>query len=454
MPTGIGLVFIFVGLYCFFRKRDYLFPLLLFSTIFPATSAISFGNLGIMPYYVLAPMFVIAQIFQGGIKKRFQGDVFLVAFAVLGVLSAILCPLFFAGVQVYSEHLGTSDLVFQTFPLVFSVANAAQAGYLLMNVLVVFAAASAFKSDKVWIGINAAFYCMIGTIAGELVALLLGVPFPYSLFENSPETASMQLIALDPTTRLHATCGEPSYAGLVLVVLFSIYFYRSYVLSEEGWKAILCAVGLFLVRSSSAMVALAAVIGLVVAFNLPVRVASATASSSIRMRQLVRLVGIAAVIGIALLSSSGRDLVQRWIIDKPGSGSYEHRTTMDKYSLQLVGNTYGIGVGTGSYRPSSLLASLLGNVGVLGTILFGMTFLGIIRGVPRNKAWLRWAMIAALLDMAIAIPDITEPFLWALTALVVHVSLPGRMLAGYVLPKRPYGTLPSVQRQIVQSADH
>lgn len=424
MPTGIGLVFFLLGLYYFFRKWEYLFPLLLFSAIFPATSAITFGSLWIMPYYLIAPLFILSQLLRGGITRRFRGSALLVGFTGLAVFSAIAFPFVFGGEQVYSPRLGSSDAVFQTFPLVFSVANIAQAAYIIINMLVVFAAASVLKTDKVWKGVNAAYYTMLGVIVCEATCFLLGIRFPYNILENNPDRASVGLRLLDLTARVHGTAGEPSYTGLVLITFFAAYLYRSYTSGKDGWKAILSAVMLVLVRSSSSLLTLGIVTALVILSNLPLRVSSSNSGSAIRMRQFLRFAFVCFLIGISFTSSTLRGIVDEFVFEKSETGSYEHRTTMDKYSLTLLVDTYGIGVGLGSYRPSSLIASLLGNMGLLGLLLFALVYLAIARSITSDQVWLRWALLASLIDMAIAIPDITEPFLWVLTALVVYVTVP------------------------------
>lgn len=420
MPTGIGVVCIASGLYLAIWKPHLLLGLLLFSTIFPASSALTFGSLWIMPYNILAFIFVLSEHFRRNRGRRptyFPGQSLLLAFAGLGFLSAFVLPFVFAGIPVYSPRLGSSDETFTTFPLIFSTGNIAQAAYLLLNVATVFAAAGAEKTTEIWRGVTAAFYCLTGTIVLELICMILGIAYPYGLIENNPDRPSLIARVIDPSTRLQGTCGEPSYSGLVLVCFFGVFFYRYYMRKSGGFRTLISAAALLLIRSGSAFASMTAVATAIVLFNPPIRF-----PATMRLRRLIRLVPIVVIVGFAVSSPLARGLFQEWIVDKPTTGSYEHRTTMDSYSITLLKDTFGVGVGIGSYRPSGLWASLLGNVGVVGTAIFVLLCLQINLVVSAENAWLRWACLAVLLDMGIAIPDINQPVLWGLMAMIVYVS--------------------------------
>jgi hypothetical protein len=109
-------------------------------------------------------------------------------------------------------------------------------------------------------------------------------------------------------------------------------------------------------------------------------------------------------------------------IDKSDTGSFIYRTTADLYSVLLTINTYGLGVGLGSNRPSSLLATVLSNTGVLGLGLFLTMAFQFVRNGSLTKSWIRWSGIALLIDLALSGPDITFPPMWALFALLAQIG--------------------------------
>lgn len=420
MITPIGAIFLVAAILCLRKSASTLFGLLLFSALFPATSAVTFGSLWIMPYYVLAPIFILSRFFDKEnlpFATHFKGRRFLIAFALLAVISALVQPFVFKGYPVYSPRLGSSDESFFTEPLVFSVGNIAQAGYMTVNLLVVLSAAgvaASVRSTDLYKSLQFTYYFLVGTIASEVFCAFTGLPFPYSLIDNTPARSSSDLLkVLVPASRLQGTCGEPSYAGLILIVFFAVYFYRYYTGKGGGWKVLLTTAALLVVRSSSALLALAVVAGLIVISSFPMHF-----PLQLDKGKLKRLAWMAAASSTVLLSPTIMLALREGVFEKSTTGSYLHRTTMDHYAYNIIEDTLGFGVGLGSYRASSLLASLIGAVGILGTL----AFIGALIGIFRNPvpAWLRWATLAALIDMSVAIPDITQPILWGTISFVVY----------------------------------
>jgi len=56
-------------------------------------------------------------------------------------------------------------------------------------------------------------------------------------------------------------------------------------------------------------------------------------------------------------------------LNKSGSDSYSLRTGLDTAALNTVPLTYGLGVGWGGFRTSSLVPGLLANAGVFGVAM-------------------------------------------------------------------------------------
>ena len=424
MPTIAGLIFIGAAVYFASRGAAAFFGLLIFSAIFPATSVMNFGSLWIMPYYLLAPIFIALQFRSAGMdmyRTHFRGRNLLICFTLFGVFSALVYPVVFSGIQVYSPRLGSSDETFYTFPLTFSIANLAQAAYLVVNALVLFAAASLPKSPRleqqICNSITAAFYFLTGTIGAELICIILGVAFPYQIFENGPVSPHFDLDLSSPAQRMHGTCGEPSYAGLILVGYFAAYFYRYYSGKGTSLKALIAAVAIFLIHSSSAILAMVAVGVMIVVANSPIRF-----PGLLNVRRSFRLAPVLVLGAISLTIPAVISVLQKWIFNKQDTGSFINRTTMDLYSYKILTDTYGIGVGLGSYRPSSLATSALGNLGLFGAILFFVLLVALSNGELQERRWMKWAVFAAVLDMCVAIPDITHPILWSFLALAVSLG--------------------------------
>ncbi len=62
-------------------------------------------------------------------------------------------------------------------------------------------------------------------------------------------------------------------------------------------------------------------------------------------------------------------LVERMVFEKTGSSSFDERMSWNAVSLAALVDTYGVGVGIGGTRTSSLPVAFLASFGVLGTLL-------------------------------------------------------------------------------------
>ena len=112
------------------------------------------------------------------------------------------------------------------------------------------------------------------------------------------------------------------------------------------------------------------------------------------------------------VSPSYRAALALQTVSKSDSGSFVNRSASDLYALQLLLQTHGVGVGLGSNRSSSMLASLLSTVGIAGVVSFGLFCVHLLGSLPDEDAWLRWAAFALLANMCLDISDVTMPMLW------------------------------------------
>lgn len=64
------------------------------------------------------------------------------------------------------------------------------------------------------------------------------------------------------------------------------------------------------------------------------------------------------------------------IAGKTETSSFEDRTAADRMGYEAFETTWGMGIGLGSHRPSTLPAALLSNVGMAGTLAF-LAFIGL-----------------------------------------------------------------------------
>lgn len=417
MPTVIGLIFLAFGVYCLVNREDLLLGSLMFCGLFQASSVINFGAVGIQPFYLAVCLFLFSQAKKNrplGSGIHFSGKNCLIIFGCLGVISALVYPFVFAGIPVYSPKIGIDDGFLYRPPLVFGLGNVAQATYLVVELLTVVAATSAIKTDTTRTFYNFCFSFLVGLIFFQFVCVQLRISFPYFVFQNNPGYSMAEVSLSDPSARVIGTFSEASGAGLALVIFYAGYFYDFFSGTGSALKVILAAIAIGMVRSSAALAAMAVTTILILILHPVYRF-----PWTIRGPRLVKLM---AVLGVALLVvlSPLNATLREYTTEKNETLSFIHRTTADLFSFRLAADTHWLGVGLGSNRPSSLVASLLSTVGVPGLIIFLFLVIQIARNVRGEHAWIRWSLFAAIFDAALGGPDITQPMIWIILTLAAH----------------------------------
>lgn len=421
MPTLEGIVFIPLALYFFFESPGLLFPLLVFSAVFQASSIISSGPVGLQPYYCVAILFIFRHLVMGkkmnsGIPKKPYVRLW-VAFLCISVLSAMVLPIAFSGILVFDPRYSTYENIIGPSPLQFRLGNAIQAVFLLINVLVLITASrtpvSIPRAHKMF---RIAAYTLVGCVVLQELTFRLGLAFPYWLVNNNPgyEVVGMSAINLRPP----GTFTEPSMAGAVLAAFVAAFLWQYFAGRSGIARAGIAAAACLLVASSSSLFAVLVMFGWLALTNSPFRF-----PWFIRLKKLKRM-AIFLVSGFVLLILMAlpaiRNVVLSQTLEKSGSDSAVVRVAADVFALSLVSQTHGLGVGLGSNRPSSLAPALLSQVGIPGLALFLCAAANTLWNLPLEHRWISLAAAALLISMAIGLPDISFPFLWILFALAAQ----------------------------------
>ena len=189
--TSIGFILIPVSLVIFCFRPKFLVSWAVIVSAFQAASVINIGGgfaIGISPYFFVVSL-VAVRFATDGLQGRIgfkRGDMALeitrplLMLTLWGVASAFLLPHLFAGVHVDTPRLGMDPV--STTPLEWSMSNAAQAGYLILNTAFVIyvmwrcnesSYVDQLASAFVWSGAIAA---AVG--AYQLLAHILGFRFP------------------------------------------------------------------------------------------------------------------------------------------------------------------------------------------------------------------------------------------------------------------------------------
>ena len=427
MPTVIGVVFFCCAAYCFLFKEDSLLGLLVIASIFQAASAINIGERGIQPYYVVAAFILARALVNRSLGVRSMAPMpqaaWLWLFASIAVASAFVLPVIFAGIPVYDPKVGIDEGIFTQPPLAFGLNNVAQAGFLACQVAVAYANLtidfSSLKARRAYIW---AFYLVVLIIAAQAICQLTGIPFPHSLILNNPGYALWGPEGEVSGTRNPGTFSEPSFAGGFLT-MYCVGFMAEYLAGKGGGlRVIVSLVAIGLVASGGSLLTIGILVLALLIRYFPFRF-----PWYINIQRFKRLIWMALLLGtpiaLALLTLSGyREALIINTIAKSDSSSFINRTASDLFALQLLIQTHWLGAGLGSSRASSLLTTLLSNVGVAGVLAFAVFCFKMFATLPDEYEWLRWAGLGLLVNMCINIPDVTMPMLWVPILLSIQFS--------------------------------
>lgn len=417
MPTVIGLIFFCCAAYFFLFKEEALLGLLIVACVFEAASAMNFGERGIQPYYLVAIFIILRAIANKflGLKNRKVPSSFkwLVLFECIAVASALIAPIIFAGIPIYDPKIGIDAGFLIRPPLHLGLNNFVQASFLTVHVAVAFSLlALKFSPEKTRRAFLTAFYIEITFIFAEALCQIVGIAFPLTLVLNNPGYAVWTNSMEGYGTRNPGTFSEPSFAGAFLV-LYCIAFMAEYFAGRQGiFRTILGMLSSALVASTSSIVVLG-----VAPIALMIRYSPFRFPWYVNLRRTKKIVWISCLIlgpliAVLFLSAGYREMLSAATVSKGDTGSFINRTTSDLYGLHLAIATHGLGVGLGSSRSSSMISTVLSNIGVAGTLSFGIFYFRLFKNVAKSQSWLRWGALAYLANVCIGLPDITMPVFW------------------------------------------
>jgi len=409
--TVFGAFWIVLCVLSFFSAYKYTFFLLLLSCVFQAAAVANFGGKGITPLFFTELILIIRCLFihQETKFKLTKQVKYLFFFTVFTVVITFIYPFLFRGIHVYSQKLGGIDPNFFAggSPLVFSSSNFAQILFLVINFITFFLVVNnSFRISKHFLWRSILFIIAIVLFFGfwEYFSKSTGLNiYPFSVFNSNEGYPQLYGWESNGRYRLSATFVEPSMAGAFLAPSF--------------WA--LYAVNTFKTKVLSFVVLLA------LALNM-----SGTGLGTFICGFLIYIyfkggtkvfrIGLFAGLLVVLLLMFG---FLDFIISMVG-GKFEDdasgfvRLGADLFTLLLLLDTYGLGVGLGSHRTSGFLINILGGVGILGTILF---YLFVSKSLSHafknmnfnnNALFVSFFAISLFVAQFLAIPDLTFPVMW------------------------------------------
>jgi hypothetical protein len=437
--TPIGLVLIPPSLAIFFFRPDYLGPWAIIVSAFQAASVLNIEGgfpIGVTPYFFVLILIALrfVPLWLGGKCSFRRSDVAigmtqpLLILTIWAFVSAFLLPWLFAGVGVNTPRAGMDSP--QTTPLQLNMSNTAQAVYAVLNTIFVIyllwcGRRRGYFERLIWAFVGAGLIAaLIG--AYQYVAHYSGLPYPVDFFNSNPGWRQLISQRFSGVWRVSATFSEPSAAGAFFAVWSTLLLF---IASDDrggrglAWPLFVAGmIMVFLTTSTTGYVIAALVIASFVWKEFS-RVFTTGRISTRGMFSLLLLAG--AIAAAAVLIPNLRELATKIIWHKTESQSSRDRAATIWEALRITSETYGMGVGLGSNRPSGMLFYIASNLGIPGLLVFTWMIWAIYRTLgsalrskltsDRAAAYLGavgWATAIELVAMASAGGDMMGPLLW------------------------------------------
>lgn len=400
--TFIGVALLVIGTFVVIAGTlRHAMIFLLVSTLFNGSAAILLPALGSssIPPVQFALGFVLLRILMpgnravGDLYHAFKANRWLVLFCLYGIATAIILPRLFAGeFNVYPMYFLKPDDPFATVLLVPTSQNLTAASYLLGTLM---------AATTVWTA------CRRKEAADALVTTLVVVTWAHVLlglagavFRGTPVDALLELfrnstyVQLDDEisgfVRIRGIFPEAStYAafGFILFVINAELWYHSIRSKATGAVALTMAVTLFFSTSSTAYVSLAlyGIFFVLRMLALPGITNPAKARAALAVAGVLILVTALTYIAAPTMIESILEVVRRMTLEKSSSSSGLQRLYWTMQGWELFKSSYGLGVGAGSFRSSSMFVAMLGSMGVIGIVSFLIYLLTVFQPWRRSS---------------------------------------------------------------------
>jgi len=367
-------------------------------------------------------------------------------------------PYIFSGMPVYLPRERVDvDIVQGDLPgLRWSLSNLAQAIYLALNVAAVI---FGFHVIRAWAQVKKlakalrwAVFIVVAAGLLQHLTVLADWSYPYGVFNNNPNNPpDTQFFdqQIGGFIRISSTFAEPMNAGSFLAAV-ACGLLASYIRGRRGARCLfaLLAVGVVLLSTTSTTGYLALAVMLcmlLVYFNPLAKPEFRVQPSFVKGWTVITLTALCTTGLSMLFIPSLSQAVVAMTVEKSEGISFVSRVVADWDAFPLFKSTYGLGVGLGSSRHSSLIMTLLSTVGIVGTTLFAMVLYRIVKMFPGRWApsmlqMSFWCLIGMLVAQSIGVPDINRPALWAL--LIVAAS----QLNAYWVPSNDSAGRPIIER--------
>jgi len=436
--TIIGAIQVLVGLVLFLAGSvEAMFAFLLVTTLFAGSAAIVLGSLGSgssIPPLDFALLFMIMRVLVPGsgqlraTVRAVEANAWLGVFVAYGMVMAFVGPRLFAGqfdfAPLRAQGAGTFtdrlSFLLATRPFEPSAQNLTSSVYLFGTLAAATVAHVACKAPagRVTLVRTMAIVGLIHCVLGfaSVLGKGTGVDLALGFFRNGSYAQLDQQI--EGLSRMSGISPEPSsYAGYgaIWFVFLAECWLRRISPLLTGTSALCLGAALLASTSTTAYLGIGIWVGLLVVRSLVIP-GALTVDRALWLGALA--IGGVVACGLVLLWQPQlveriTGFAQHLLFNKISSESGIQRRFWALQGYQAFIGTWGIGVGPGSFRSSSLLTAVLGCVGVIGAVTLTAHIL--IAFKP-----LRWSTYIPMSDPDMAVAGACA---WAMLMAIVLASV-------------------------------
>lgn len=419
--TAFGFVFLIFAAICFchsYRAVAYFFAM---SYLFQMTSVVNVAGTGFAPY-LFAPMLLILKGFglaanRDAAVKNIQ--VFSILFVAFVIVQSLVAAFLFSGnVMVYEGGGMESALAKGKVSFHFSFKSVIQWIYLILNM----GALCSLLRHRRYLGDRFSIHIIVSaallvTIAGfwKYIADNFFGYFPSEFFFNSSTYNQGNLLQnVGGKFRFTSIFPEASVCSLALAG----FWWNAYLVKIPLRKTLLLLLFVALLFTVASTGIFTMLFGCLLIFVVK------------RNFKFLVVLGVFFCILCVVISFTGiGETLYRMTFEKAASGSMEARSAIMYSGWILFKDTCGFGCGLGSSTASSLLFTLLGQVGVVGLLLFLGWLWMVFRFV---KTYIRpmafFPVVVLLFGMVASVGYLSYPILWL--QLIICTTLNTEKLVG------------------------
>lgn len=388
--TIFGVIWMLFLIFTFFKNGyNYIVFSILLSMVFQSNSVIVInGTMGIGPQIITSIIFIFIVI----LKRK---NIYYIKYNKVILSLILLLVVIVSSVIINENRISTEKMMYiiQLFLYILSFI-------LMYNIRTTL--------DKNFIKKSIIKIIIFVMFLGIIQLLIVSGVIPRfriiaELFYNEVWNESIAYYSSPTSFRLYSTFMEPSYCGAFLVGAFFYILCEKFKSNEQKkFLLLLCGIEIALTQSTTAYVSM---IILIIIFMF----------DSKNKKYIKYIIPIGIAVCIIMLFSG--EVLNKVLFEKLGSGSAAERGLWNTKALNSFYNSIFIGSGYKSLRASSIIYSLLGELGLIGLSVYFYTM--IINFIPIFKRKFeceelgaKFFLLAVIIAQCIACPDLEFSVLW------------------------------------------